>query len=402
MHQQTRSKKVINTLSALKLSIRYDKVLQIETSMASTIADNMDKNKGVFLLPNICKGIPIHFAIDNTDFANDTPDGKREFHGTGKIEFQKNNEGQVNIKIERSNKKTFKSNLFKVHSHCFKPTPPNETFNNFSMIIECNDLAFHQGTDQTWAVYSSIPKSDSNIKAPTWSSYNSLMLGKPEQTICQRLPLLPGTPTDWSNLYTTLKLVQGINVSVSGHAKTIVSLDLQLYAKCMQLRKKKEIAENFVFRLGELHIAFAMLKVIGKYVDCSGIDRPYIESRIYGHTTLGQIIDGKHMKRCIEAYVTMYLALFSKFLQDALNDSGIDLNAITTELESLLKISIEAPYDNFTEHLKQHGEMMEFIKRSGILDKLEAFKKNLNNQELFLHNFMTMIEGLLLFVRASR
>ena len=52
MHQQTRSKKVINTLSALKLSIPYDKVLQIETSMASAIADNMDK-KGVFLPPNI-------------------------------------------------------------------------------------------------------------------------------------------------------------------------------------------------------------------------------------------------------------------------------------------------------------------------------------------------------------
>ena len=120
------------------------------------------------------------------------------------------------------------------------------------------------------------------------------MPGKPEETTCQSLPLLPGTPTDWSNLYTFLKLVQGINVSVSGHAKTIVSLDLQLYAKCMQLREKNEIAENFVVRLGELYIVFAMLKVIGKYVVCSGIDRLYIEGGIYGHTTFGQIIDGKH------------------------------------------------------------------------------------------------------------
>ena len=36
--------------------------------------------------------------------------------------------------------------------------------------------------------------------------------------------------------------------------------------------------------------------------------------------------------------------------------------------------------------------------RSGILDKLEMFKKTLNNQAPFLHNFMAMIEGLLLFV----
>ena len=46
--------------------------------------------------------------------------------------------------------------------------------------------------------------------------------------------------------------------------------------------------------------------------------------------------------------------------------------------------------------------MIEFVKRSGILDKLETFKKNLNNQALSLHNFMAMIEGLLFFVRASR
>ena len=92
----------------------------------------------------------------------------------------------------------------------------------------------------------------------------------------------------------------------------------------------------------------------------------------YMDTALAQIIDGEHMKRCIETYVAIYLVLFSKFLQDALNDSGIDLNAITTELESLLKIFIETPHDNFREHLKQNGEMMEFIKRSSILDKLET------------------------------
>ena len=62
----------------------------------------------------------------------------------------------------------------------------------------------------------------------------------------------------------------------------------------MQLRERNEIREKFVFRLGELHIVFAMLKVIGKYVDQSGIDRLFIEAGIYGETTLKQLIDGKH------------------------------------------------------------------------------------------------------------
>lgn len=79
-----------------------------------------------------------------------------------------------------------------------------------------------------------------------------------------------------------------------------------------------------------------------------------------------------------------------------MNDSSIDLNVLEAELQNFLNLLIEKPYDNFTEHLKQHQEVIEL--RSGILDKLEMFKKTLNNQAPFLHNFMAMIEGLLLFV----
>lgn len=83
-------------------------------------------------------------------------------------------------------------------------------------------------------------------------------------TTCELLPLIPTSPTDWSSLYTALKLVQGINVSVTGSYRTIVTLDLQLYSKCMQMRERNDIKDNFIFRLGELHVVFAMLKVVRK------------------------------------------------------------------------------------------------------------------------------------------
>ena len=50
----------------------------------------------------------------------------------------------------------------------------------------------------------------------------------PTVTVSQGLPLHPGLPTDWENLYAALKIVQGINASVLGNNKTIVTLDLQL------------------------------------------------------------------------------------------------------------------------------------------------------------------------------
>ena len=54
---------------------------------------------------------------------------------------------------------------------------------------------------------------------------------------------------------------------------------------------------HFVFRLGELHSVFAMLKSIGKYINNSGLDQAFIEAEIYGNATIEQIKGGEHMKR---------------------------------------------------------------------------------------------------------
>ena len=120
---------------------------------------------------------------------------------------------------------------------------------------------------------------DSMGSLPTWAGYNSLITDPLSILTCQGMPLYPGSPTDWTNLYTSLKIAQGINVTSTGSKKTIITLDLQLYSKAMQLRGKNDIKTEFVFRLGELHIVFAMLKCLGKYIEDSGLDRLFFGSR---------------------------------------------------------------------------------------------------------------------------
>ena len=53
------------------------------------------------------------------------------------------------------------------------------------------------------------------------------------------MPLYHGSPTDWANLYSALKMAQEINVAVTGNKKTIITLYLQLQSKVMQLQEKK-------------------------------------------------------------------------------------------------------------------------------------------------------------------
>ena len=57
--------------------------------------------------------------------------------------------------------------------------------------------------------------------------------------------------------------------------------------------QKPLVANNFIFRLGKLHVVFAILKVIGKYIERSGFDQIFVEANVYGPVTKGQILEGK-------------------------------------------------------------------------------------------------------------
>lgn len=57
----------------------------------------------------------------------------------------------------------------------------------------------------TWALCQVMDEDISGV-LPTWPAFNSLISEKPTISICQGLPLYPFPPTDWSSLYTALKL----------------------------------------------------------------------------------------------------------------------------------------------------------------------------------------------------
>ena len=59
-------------------------------------------------------------------------------------------------------------------------------------------------------------------------------------TYCKWLEL-EGSPMDWSYVYKSLKSAEKLDLSVSPAEKTIASLDLQLYSKCIQLQSNLQI-----------------------------------------------------------------------------------------------------------------------------------------------------------------
>lgn len=81
------------------------------------------QNDGVYLPPDIVVGRHVFFAVDNVDFCEDTPDGKRTFHGTAMAIYQRTNvQDQVpDIAVDP-----------KIQSHSIKDLPESIT-----ELLEC-------------------------------------------------------------------------------------------------------------------------------------------------------------------------------------------------------------------------------------------------------------------------
>ena len=119
----------------------------------------------------------------------------------------------------------------------------------------------------------------SRIEVPTWAAHNSVIGKYNPLTLVSTLPIISGSPTEWDNLYTAIRMANDLSKKLLPKQKTIISFDLQLCTKAVLLQANPGIWNNFVFRMGELHAVFCFLKVLGKMIDGSGLDQAFEEAR---------------------------------------------------------------------------------------------------------------------------
>ena len=133
-----------------------------------------------------------------------------------------------------TNDLTFHSAADIIHP-CNKPVQPNEVFEQYNDLSSIIDISDFTNRDRLWGILQAVDVSQM-CQLPTWNAFNSLLTKTPSVTLCETLPLSPISPTEWTGLCTALKQAQGIDMKVSPNINTIVTLDLQLYTKCMELR----------------------------------------------------------------------------------------------------------------------------------------------------------------------
>jgi len=99
--------------------------------------------------------------------------------------------------------------------------------------------------------------------------------------------------------------------ALRGGIYTVVTMDEGLYNKAKMLQwEKTEHLKNVVLVLGGFHTQMTFSKVIGQFLESSGISDIWVESEIFGETTAGNILRGKLWNRVIRAHKLTYEALW--------------------------------------------------------------------------------------------
>ncbi len=89
VHHITRNKMLLDLLSAHDYCVPYGRTLLKETALANAVVQNTRQFQGLYVPPFLKKGAFVFFAVDNTDFSEDTADGKGTTHGTITAVYQK-------------------------------------------------------------------------------------------------------------------------------------------------------------------------------------------------------------------------------------------------------------------------------------------------------------------------
>ena len=173
--------------------------------------------------------------------------------------------------------------------------------------------------------------------------------------------------------------------------------NVNVYLMAIPCLNKVTIPYHTILRPGELHICMAMLRTIGAY----GIDMCWVESELYGPSTVRQILDGNHVKRGENAHIITLQALFTLY-QEAFFKQHQELHET---LQSLAQEFCDACKDGTGTRVKKaHMDMVSAIDNLNILEKMLTFEAANANNPMFkvMRHYMRMVMEMLAFIGAVR
>jgi len=178
---------------------------------------------------------------------------------------------------------------------------------------------------------------------------------------------------------------------------------MALYERAKQLEMTRDDCKGkWVLRLGEMHTGMAALTAVGNAIEDSGLDEAWSEADIYGSITTRQILEAKHMKRTLEAHMTITQALYDLYAEEFFFYHPHLKGPCTTAAQQLDRSCLQQLQKDMS---KEQQNMLATLDSQRVLAMMTEFDEQKERQSLlfkFVRTYMRMVLLIYMFIRATR
>lgn len=379
----TSSRKIVDILNRIGVSISYNLVEEIETEMAFKISQKVNYLPDGLIAenPNLCTMA----AFDNYDRYVETLDGRNTLHDTNGIVIQN---------VTESNDTTVAS-CTTITSHnpleilCHSNRRRGFDYDNMTDEIESyissgRKLPALSGIEPMLLPNVNEGANLNNIWMFTfafdlpcrerWHLFNSRYYTdqNPRQKIAY-LPPIHKSPVSNTVVKQTMNIALGI--AQECHQKNMVVVyDMAIAIKALKIQAEMSPSpfdDLFIF-IGPFHTELSYFKAVGKFISDCGISNLLVQSGLLANGSVNGFLMGKHFNRCKTLHPVVAVSFkalhFRKFLSEK-NDEELEaelINALTEQDTTFVLDSYQELLKEYDEYFNdtlvgKHGKTPQFI-----------------------------------------
>ena len=356
IHHLTSSKQLIALLNRMGHCASYDEMRAVNTSIALEVIAKANQH-GTVIPSNIAPGPFVQIAADNNDLNEETIDGKNTTHATTMVIYQKKPFGPdpppIRLAEQTGRRRSLQTptSVYLIEDCSARGRRPTVTVNAIDKDwykSECDEMRQAFNADEIWALLRLCPRRLGEIQIPgmfekqpipSWSGFNAILFPDlPMKTSTGYCPMIDGSSTEFSTIYTVLKHAQRISAAM-GQEDTVVTFDLAIYMKAKELQWRfPDEFSDVVIRMGGFHVALNFLSLLGKKFANSGLEDLLIESGVYAAGTTSVLMKGKSYNRGVRAHKLCFEVFFRLMWNAFLSWYGLLHKSIASEEPTLRKL----------------------------------------------------------------
>lgn len=330
-----RSQKLVTLFNRAGHCLTYRQLLQVYTSLAEVTLDTLDYSTGAVIPSNLIpypskdpqenpeiELLPIvppflHITADNIDKITDTLDGKKSFHGTQMVVFQRGAKSTDQVLNTLKMKQKVSLQVPEIMNEIFEPeAQPREepvltdaaNLDWYAFEPKSDSVKVAESKDLAFIISRENMADDQRIG---WTEHNKLISTNHSGiTASAFMPLILNPAHEYGTLNTVL--IRGITLADRlNYEYIVVTVDQALYCKLLELRWSSEIYQKrVILRMGGLHIAMNYLRAIGQHMRDSGLSEIWIESGVLGAGSVEKVLEGKAYSKAMRVHKLTYQALW--------------------------------------------------------------------------------------------